>query len=79
MPVAGRPFGLAAGRRKSNPNEANKPANEAPLRLFLAGLELFRVEGRPGGLPRRDERCADDVPRLVFVYWRVLFFEFCLR
>jgi hypothetical protein len=40
---------------------------------------LFRVEGRPGGLPRRVVRRADVVPRLVLAYRRVLFFVLFLR
>jgi hypothetical protein len=79
VPAAGWPFVFEAGRWKSNPNDANKPASEALLRLFLVELMLCLVEDRPGGLPRRVERCAEDVPRLVFVYCRGLFFVFCLR
>ncbi len=47
-----------------------------PLRPFLVELVVFRVDGRPGGLPRA--RWADDVPRLVLVNCRELFFVFCL-
>lgn len=80
MPAADRPFGFSADLRKSNPIDASKPANEAPLlRPFLVDGVLFFVEARPGGLPRRVERCDVDVPRLVLVYCRVFFFVFCLR
>jgi hypothetical protein len=76
--AAGRPLGFDACRWKTIPSEASKPVNEIPpLRPLLVELVPFRVDVRPGGLPR--ERWADDVPRLVFVYCRVLFLVFCLR
>jgi hypothetical protein len=60
--------------------DPSKPANEAPLlRPFLVDGVLFLVEVRPGGLPRRVDRCEVDVLRLVFAYCRVFFFVFCLR
>ena len=62
------------------PIEARMPANQPPAFVpFLGELVLLRVDDRPGGLPRRDDRCTDDVPRLVFAYARELSFEFCLR
>ena len=78
--AGGLPLGFEAGRLKIIPIDASNPANEDPaLRPLFVELVLLRVEGRPGGLPRRVVRCADEVPRLVLAYRRVLFFALCLR
>ncbi len=77
--AGGLPLGFEADRLKSIPIDARMPANDTPaLGPFLVELVLLRVDDRPGGLPRRVDLCADDVPRLVFAYTRELFFEFCL-
>jgi hypothetical protein len=80
----GLPLGLVdAGLRKSERSERSDPSQppEELRRLppDLVGLALLVVDERPGGLPRRAEPCVDDTPRLVFAYWRVLFFPLFLR
>ncbi len=78
--AGGLPLGFEVDRLNNMPIDASNPANEDPaLRLLFVELGLFRVEGRPGGLPRRVVRCADEVPRLVLAYRRVLFFVLCFR
>ncbi|MFZ0533046.1 MAG: hypothetical protein WAM09_07670 [Anaerolineales bacterium] len=79
--TGGLPLGLEGeGTRKSEPSDPSQPPGEPRgLRPDLVGL-LFRFAVvRPGGLPRRAKPRADDAPRLVLAYWRVLFFAACLR
>jgi len=79
--AAGLPLGFdAAGFLKSEPSDPSTPPEELrPLRTDLLGLELRLAGVRPGGLPRRALPRAEEAPRLVLVYWRVLVFPLVLR
>ena len=69
---------LVAG--KAAPSDPSQPPEELrPLRTDLVELVLLLVDERPGGLPRPLEPRAEDAPRLVFAYWRVLVFPLFLR